>query len=58
MALIPAPKEVLEMGRVLHDPETGEPIFPHNATKEQIAAYREWHKKIEQADNKRVMIEK
>lgn len=54
MALIPAPKEVLGIGRIMRDEVTGNPIFPDGTTKEQIAAYNEWHKKIKEANTPEV----
>lgn len=54
MALIPAPKEVLAMGRIKRDPESGKPVFPDTATEEQVSAYYEWHRLIKSENEPKI----
>lgn len=57
MALIPTPKEVIQMGRLAFDPDTGMPTFPAGATEQQIDAYWDWQKRVKAARKAAVIIE-
>lgn len=57
MPLVVTPKEVLEMGIIERDPDTGKEIFPKNATPKQIKAYYEWCKMIKKASEETIVIE-
>ena len=56
MSLLCAPKEVIAMGKIEIDPKTYEPIFPETATKEQIEAYWEFVKCIQEASKRKAVI--
>ena len=56
MSLLLVPEEVLAMGKLERDPKTHEPIFPETATKEQIAAYWEFVKCIQEASKRKAVI--
>lgn len=54
--MIPTPIEVLQMGKIQYNPETNDPIFPKEATEEQIMAYYKWREQIK-SSCKQVKIE-